>query len=93
MSAPGYPDTNDLEMDDRWCLNACKTYAINGNNRPQRGQFAPALEQLSVASPEGLEPPTHVLEGHCSIRMSYGLTVGHFMRRIQSPNFDLPTLA
>jgi hypothetical protein len=27
-----------------------------------------------MASQEGLEPPTHVLEGHCSIRMSYWLS-------------------
>ena len=30
---------------------------------------------LTVAWPEGLEPPTHVLEGHCSIQMSYGQIV------------------
>ena len=27
-----------------------------------------------LASQEGLEPPTHVLEGRCSIRMSYWLS-------------------
>jgi hypothetical protein len=31
--------------------------------------LAPARKGL--ASREGLEPPTHVLEGHCSIQMSY----------------------
>ncbi len=27
---------------------------------------------LLLACPEGIEPPTHSLEGCCSIRLSYG---------------------
>ena len=30
------------------------------------------LEWSAMACPEGIEPPTHSLEGCCSIRLSYG---------------------
>ena len=35
---------------------------------------------LLLACPEGIEPPTHSLEGCCSIRLSYG----HKEQRLQS---------
>ena len=31
---------------------------------------------LTVACPEGIEPPTHSLEGCCSIQLSYGQNEG-----------------
>jgi hypothetical protein len=40
-----------------------------------------AKSTQDLASPEGLEPPTHVLEGHCSIQMSYGLCVACILGR------------
>ena len=38
------------------------------------------ISRSLLACPEGIEPPTHSLEGCCSIRLSYG----HKEQRLQS---------
>lgn len=44
----------------------------SGDCKPLRRLAANPL--FSLARPEGLEPPTHCLEGSCSVRLSYGRT-------------------
>ena len=43
------------------------------------GDYAPGIkvrdEEVRLACPEGLEPPTCCLEGSCSIQLSYGQKV------------------
>ena len=35
---------------------------------------------MNLACPEGIEPPTHSLEGCCSIQLSYGQSKGNIGR-------------
>lgn len=52
-------------------LDTAEPAHSSGMTQPHTANPQPTHSQ-ELAWPEGLEPPTHVLEGHCSIQMSYG---------------------
>jgi hypothetical protein len=48
------------------CKKTRKAIGLTGFSMIHLGQ------QINVVCPEGIEPPTHSLEGCCSIQLSYG---------------------
>ena len=61
---------HDVAFDENHVAVSDLGDVFSPSRRPERQRARASIE--GVACPEGIEPPTHSLEGCCSIQLSYG---------------------